>query len=188
MRGKFTSLSDGLQKKYADIFKNPEEFVRLGNEIVAIPVKPSIKQQLNQAKKEQGERRQKTALAQAAGAMKDRIDLTPKQSRKVNALIKRLCCNYDNGNCIRLDDGDPCVCVQCITYSHIICKWFRIAVLPADNDLYIELAKPKNTRICQNCRKPYEAANNKFKYCPVCRKIVIRKQKANYIRKRRSGM
>ena len=54
--------------------------------------------------------------------MKDRIDLTPKQSRKVNALIKRLCCNYDNGNCIRLDDGDPCVCVQCITYSHIIAK------------------------------------------------------------------
>ena len=110
--------------------------------------------------------------------MKDRIDLTPKQSRKVNALIKRLCCNYDNGNCIRLDDGDPCVCVQ----------WFRSTVLPADKDLYIELSKPKNTRICQNCRKPYEAANNKFKYCPVCRKIVIRKQKANYIRKRRSGM
>ena len=55
----FTSLSDGLQKKYADIFKNPEEFVRLGNEIVAIPVKPSIKQQLNQAKKEQGEREDK---------------------------------------------------------------------------------------------------------------------------------
>lgn len=55
----FTSLSDGLQKKYADIFKNPEEFVRLGNEIAAIPVKPSIKQQLNQAKKEQGEREDK---------------------------------------------------------------------------------------------------------------------------------
>ena len=55
----FTSLSDGLQKKYADIFKNPEEFVRLGNEIVAIPVKPSIKQQLNQAKKEQSEREDK---------------------------------------------------------------------------------------------------------------------------------
>ena len=79
--------------------------------------------------------------------MNDKIDLTPKQSRKVNALIKRLCCNYDNGNCIRLDDGDPCVCVQCITYSHIICKWFRIAVLPADKDLYIELAKPKHTNL-----------------------------------------
>ena len=66
----------------------------------------------------------------------------------LNALIKRLCCNYDNGNCIRLDNGDPCVCVQCITYSHIICKWFRIAVLPADKDLYIELAKPKNSKSC----------------------------------------
>ena len=139
--------------------------------------KPSIKQQLNQQKGARRSERDKTALAQAAGAMKDRIDLTPKQSRKVNALIKRLCCNYDNGNCIRLDDGDPCVCVQCITYSHIICKWFRIAVLPADKDLYIELAKPKNTRTCQNCRKPYEAANNKFKYCPVCRKNCNTKAK-----------
>lgn len=47
----FTSLSDDMQKKYADMFKNPEQFIRLNNEIVAIPVKPSIKRQLNQAKK-----------------------------------------------------------------------------------------------------------------------------------------
>ena len=26
--------------------------------------------------------------------------LTPPQSRKVNALVRRTCCNYDNGNCI----------------------------------------------------------------------------------------
>ena len=53
------NFAAALQKKYADVFKNPEEFVRLGNEIVAIPVKPSIKQQLNQAKKEQSEREDK---------------------------------------------------------------------------------------------------------------------------------
>ena len=35
--------------------------------------------------------------------------LTPPQSRKVNALVRRTCCNYDNGNCILLDDGDECV-------------------------------------------------------------------------------
>ena len=27
------------------------------------------------------------------------------------------CCNYDNGNCILLDNGEPCVCVQSISYS-----------------------------------------------------------------------
>ena len=24
------------------------------------------------------------------------------------------CCNYDEGNCLLLDDGEPCVCVQSI--------------------------------------------------------------------------
>ena len=27
------------------------------------------------------------------------------------------CCNYDEGNCLLLDDGEPCVCVQSISYS-----------------------------------------------------------------------
>ena len=53
--------------------------------------------------------------------------LTPPQSRKVNALVRRTCCNYDNGNCILLDDGDECVCPQLISYS-LLCKWFRAAV------------------------------------------------------------
>lgn len=61
--------------------------------------------------------------------------LTPPQSRKVNALVRRTCCNYDNGNCILLDDGDECVCPQLISYS-LLCKWFRAAVLPADRLLY----------------------------------------------------
>ena len=42
--------------------------------------------------------------------------LTPKQRQRANALIKRLCANYDNGNCLALDDGEPCVCVQSISY------------------------------------------------------------------------
>ena len=48
------------------------------------------------------------------------ILLSPKQSRRTNALVRKLCCNYDGGHCILLDDGDPCVCPQLITYSHII--------------------------------------------------------------------
>ena len=41
------------------------------------------------------------------------------------------CCNYDNGNCIALDYGEPCVCVQSISYS-LLCRWFIAAVLPLD--------------------------------------------------------
>ena len=61
--------------------------------------------------------------------------LSPPQSRKVNSLVRRECCNCDNGHCILLDDGDECVCPQLISYS-LLCKWFRIAVLPLDKLLY----------------------------------------------------
>ena len=109
------------------------------------------------------------------------IRLEPKQSRRVNALVSRECCNYDNGNCILLD----CTCPQTITYSHIICKLFKTAVLPLDKELHIELMKPKNTRVCTVCGAEFTAPTRKFKYCDNCRKIVNRKQKAEYQRKKR---
>lgn len=46
----FTSLDADMIKKFSEKFKSPEQFFRLGNEIVAIPVKPSIKKQLNEDK------------------------------------------------------------------------------------------------------------------------------------------
>ena len=55
------------------------------------------------------------------------------QYRRARKLV-RACCNYDNGNCIALDDGEKCVCVQSISYS-LLCKWFRAAVLPMDKGL-----------------------------------------------------
>ena len=32
--------------------------------------------------------------------------LTPAQRARCNRLIRRLCANYDGGNCLPLDDGD----------------------------------------------------------------------------------
>ena len=63
--------------------------------------------------------------------------LTPAQRARCNRLIRRLCANYDGGNCMPLDDGEGCVCVQMISYS-LLCKYFRRAVLPADKALYAE--------------------------------------------------
>ena len=51
--------------------------------------------------------------------MPDRIELTPSQRTRCNRLIRRLCANYDNGNCLPLDEGDGCVCVQMISLSLI---------------------------------------------------------------------
>ena len=70
--------------------------------------------------------------------------LTPQQSRKANALIKKTCCNCMGGNCLLLDDGDECVCPQLISYS-LLCKWFQNAVLPADKLLYAELYQAEDS-------------------------------------------
>ena len=60
--------------------------------------------------------------------------LTPAQRARCNRLIRRLCANYDGGNCLPLDDGEGCVCVQMISYS-LLCKYFRRAEPAAYTDL-----------------------------------------------------
>ena len=40
------------------------------------------------------------------------------QYRKARKLTHE-CCNYCDGNCLLLDDGEECVCVQSISYSRI---------------------------------------------------------------------
>ena len=55
-----------------------------------------------------------------------------RQHRRARRLVHE-CCNYDGGNCLLLDDGEPCVCVQSISLS-LMCRWFRVAVLPLDGE------------------------------------------------------
>lgn len=53
----FGNLPDDLINKFSAQFKQPEMFIKIEDEIVALPVeprKPSVKEQLQQAKKEQG--------------------------------------------------------------------------------------------------------------------------------------
>ena len=73
--------------------------------------------------------------------MSNIIRMTPDQLRRVKALIKNQCCNYDDGDCLLLD----CPCPQMITYS-LICKWSKTAVLPNNKELYIQLIKSVNTK------------------------------------------
>lgn len=63
------------------------------------------------------------------------IKITPQQAKRVNALLRKLCANYDGGNCLLLDDGEPCVCVQSISKYGIYCNYFKNAVLPVDEGL-----------------------------------------------------
>ena len=110
--------------------------------------------------------------------------LTPKQRQKANALIKRLCANYDGGNCLVLDDGEPCVCVQSISYS-LLCRWFRAAVLPLDAALYAEISKSRDeVKRCAVCGAVFTPKSNRAKYCPACAKKMRRRKEAERQRKR----
>lgn len=73
-----------------------------------------------------------------------------RQYRRARRLVHE-CCNYIDGNCIALDDGEECVCVQSISYS-LLCRWFRAAVLPQDKELETALFHRMNAKRCAVCR------------------------------------
>ena len=68
------------------------------------------------------------------------IRLDEKQYRAVKKMTRAACANNDCGNCLLLDDGETCVCVQSISYS-LLCRWFTAAVLPLDEALEAALLR-----------------------------------------------
>lgn len=80
------------------------------------------------------------------------IKITPKQSKQINALVRKLCCNYVDGSCLLLDDGEEHACVQCISRYGIYCNYFKNAVLPADRELFAEIMQPSRQKRCQICK------------------------------------
>ena len=70
------------------------------------------------------------------------------------------CCNYDEGNCLLLDDGEPCVCVQSISYS-LMCRWFRVAVLPLDGELAAALLYRGSRKRCAVCGAAFVPKSNR---------------------------
>lgn len=43
------------------------------------------------------------------------LKITTKQRTKINALVRRSCCNCYKGNCLLLDDGEEAKCTQLIS-------------------------------------------------------------------------
>ena len=74
-----------------------------------------------------------------------------------------------------------------ISYS-LFCKWFRIAVLPADKELYAELYHAEDMRRCSVCGAPFASSSNRAVYCPDCRKRITRRQTAERMRKMRANV
>ena len=111
--------------------------------------------------------------------------MTYQQHRAVRRLVHSGC-NYDQGNCLLLDDGEECICPQSISYS-LICRWFRAAVLPLDGELCAALLPQRDMKICAECRGLFRPGSNRAKYCPDCAPIVHRRQKAASERRRRAS-
>ena len=112
--------------------------------------------------------------------------MTYQEYRAVRALVHR-CCNYQDGNCLLLDDGEECICPQSITYS-LICKWFRAAVLPLDAALYATLLHRANMKKCVLCGGSYLPKSNRAKYCPNCAEQERRRKTRERVRRYRAGM
>ena len=108
-----------------------------------------------------------------------------RQYRKARKLTHE-CCNYCDGNCLLLDDGEECVCVQSISYS-LLCRWFRAAVLPLDAALYAEINKSRDElKRCAVCGAVFTPKYNRAQYCPDCavqmrRKIEAERQWKRYL-------
>ena len=113
--------------------------------------------------------------------------MTPAQRKQANALIRRECCCYEDGNCMFLDDGDTCTCPQTVSFS-VCCKWFRWAVLPLDGTLEAEIFRDKDLKRCAVCGGVFVPKSNRAKYCPGCAARVHRRQKTESERKRRSSV
>ena len=111
--------------------------------------------------------------------------MTPAQRKQANPLIRRECCNYEDGNCMLLDDGDAHTCPQAISFS-VCCKWFRWSVLPQIGTLEAEIFRDKELKRCAVCGRVFVPKSNRAKYCPSCAARVHRRQKTESERKRRS--
>lgn len=112
--------------------------------------------------------------------------LKPGQRKRANALIRKTCCNYENGNCLLLDDGEECVCPQTISYS-VCCKWFRCAVLPQNKALEAEIFRCASVKRCAECGAAFVPRSNRAKYCEACAARVHKRQKNASDRKKRGN-
>ena len=106
-----------------------------------------------------------------------------RQYRKARKLTHE-CCNYCDGNCLLLDDGEECVCVQSISYS-LLCRWFRAAVLPLDAALCAEISKSRDeVKRCVECGAVFTPKYNRAKYSQDCAARGRRKKEAERQRQR----
>jgi len=114
-------------------------------------------------------------------------ELTRDEKNAIKKLVKELCANYSHEyGCLPLDDA--CYMIYGVGYTNTgMCKYFRESVLPTNPALEAVLmgGGTVETRSCSMCGGTFPA-NGKKTYCSdVCLNKAQRKQKREYIQKRR---
>jgi len=101
--------------------------------------------------------------------------MTDAQQKLAARLVEKNCCNYWNGSCLLLEDGEMRSCPQRISYS-VCCWWFRNAVLPSARELEAEIFNNSLFKRCVRCGKKYLPGSNRSLYCPYCASMVRRQK------------
>ena len=126
-------------------------------------------------------------MKRAATETADLPRMTEKQFSRVKKLLRRLCANYDRGNCLLLDDGyDPC---PQLLSNTLLCRYFRAAVLPSDRELWGELSGQAGMRKrCSICGVLFIPRSNRAMYCEDCATQEKRRKIRERVRRHRAGM
>lgn len=115
--------------------------------------------------------------------------MTPAQHREAKKIIRKLCSNYCDGNCIRLDQGEEVPCPQMLSAS-VCCRFFRNVLLkdPEAGTLEAEIFTSGTRKRCAVCGKTFCAKSNRAKYCAACKVAAQRQQQAEYARRKRASI
>ena len=115
--------------------------------------------------------------------------MTPAQQRDARKIIRKLCSNCVNDNCIRLDQGEEVTCPQMLSAS-VCCRFFRNVLLkdPEAGTLEAGIFSSGTKKRCAICGKEFYFAGNRAKYCADCKVGAQRKQQAEYARRRRASI
>ena len=115
--------------------------------------------------------------------------MTPAQHREAKKIIRKLCSNYCDGNCIRLDQGEEVPCPQMLSAS-VCCRFFRNVLLkdPEAGTLEAGIFSSGMKKRCAICGKEFYSAGNRAKYCADCKAGAQRKQQAEYARRKRASI
>ena len=114
--------------------------------------------------------------------------MTPAQQRDARKIIRKLCSNCVNDNCIRLDKEEV-PCPQMLSAS-VRCRFFRNVLLkdPEAGTLEAEIFTSGTRKRCAVCGKTFCAKGNRAKYCAACKVIAQHRQQAEYARRRRESI